>query len=125
MINWNNFNSILSIEFNIKKLIEFTSADKEIILSTLNILEETLDSDLNLMIKNTYSFDVVSLKKIAHKMKPNFDLIGLESLFDLCNNIESGNLSNDELIQGTKLIYETKSTLINLLKEEKIKIEIE
>lgn len=76
-------------EFNIKKLQEFTNNRHGIIVSTLEVLIETLKQDSGMLENALRNNDDKKVKTVAHKMKPNFDLIGLEKLRSASEQIQT------------------------------------
>lgn len=94
-------------EFNIKKLQEFTKNKQEIIISTLKLLLETLENDSKSLRDALKNKDNETLKLIAHKMKPNLDLIGLDKLKKACNEIEISNNPINQMEDTTNMIIET------------------
>lgn len=76
-------------EFNIDKLKAFTNNKQSIIASTLHLLAETLEVDAKILNEAINNKDDSALKSIAHKMKPNFDLIGLEQLKTFSERIQN------------------------------------
>jgi len=73
--------------FNIKTLQEFTNNKTDLIRSTLLLLDETLSEDKNRLISAYHNKEIKTLKSIAHKMKPNFYLLGLSNLGETCDEI--------------------------------------
>jgi len=73
--------------FDIKTLREFTSNKETLIVSTLQLLSETLIEDEIRLSNALESNNVKILKSIAHKMKPNFYLLGLNKLGESCDDI--------------------------------------
>jgi PAS domain S-box-containing protein len=94
-------------EFNIQKLQEFTNNKRSIIISTLQLLSETLEEDSEMLSNALTNNDAKRLKAIAHKMKPNFDLIGLEKLRFACEEIQNSDGINTEEKKLTQQIIES------------------
>lgn len=81
-------NSFNIDNFGIKKLSEFSGEKAELIISTLKVMKEEMFNDSNELttILKTKNFN--KLKTSAHRIKPNFSLIDLENLNEVCNKIE-------------------------------------
>ena len=105
-------------EFNIDKLKEFTNNKQTIIISTLHLLSETLDIDAKLLDTAIQTKDNKTLRSIAHKMKPNFDLIGLEQLTKISERIQK----NDNPIE---MLENEAITILKSIPEILYKIDIE
>lgn len=117
MIKSNNFNSQLENEFSIKKVVEFTDNDDELIKDTLLLMKETFTDDLISLKSLTSPLQTKSIKMLAHKIKPNFDLIGLNSLFKICNQLETKSLSDQEYQHLSELIFDSKDAIVSLLQK--------
>jgi len=119
ILNTNNINSQIENEFNIMKVIEFTNNDLTIIKDTLTLMIEVFSEDLILLQSLTSPLQTEPIKKLAHKIKPNFDLIGLSSLFKISNQLETKSLSDTEYHHLSELIYDSKDTIVSLLKKSR------
>jgi PAS domain S-box-containing protein len=109
-------------EFDIKKLQEFINNKQDIIISTLYLLSETLEEDFKIFSKALANKNIKVLKAIAHKVKPNLDLIGLERLKTACDDIETGNKSINEMENTANIIVETMPHILYKINTELNKI---
>ncbi len=105
-------------EFNLKILKEFSNSDKKIMTETLYVLKETLIEDVEKMTVHFKDLDVIKLKSLAHKIKPNFQLIGLDSLYNVCDSIENKELNDDHLICLVKVIINSLPSVVDRIKIE-------
>ena len=112
-----NIDLNLANEFNLKKVSEFTGNDHVVIKDLLYLMIEYFTEDFHSLQRYTSPLKPNLIKSLAHKIKPNFDLIGLDSLFKISNILENKSLSNEEYYQLTKAIYGSKTTIIKMLSE--------
>lgn len=99
---------------NINNLLKI-STDKSLITSTLNLMLESFKSEISEISDALNEGSSYKLKKIAHKIKPNFHLIGLGNIQRMCALIENSN--DRETIQ--KLANEIKKILPKVRKDIK------
>lgn len=97
----------LDEHLDIKTLEMFTNGKPELVLSTLNELKNSFTLDLNALNSAYTAQDQQKLKSIAHKIKPNFMLIGMNKLGQLCKEIEHAELE--------KSVYDKSSELLNAI----------
>jgi PAS domain S-box-containing protein len=109
-------------EFNIKRLQEFTNNKQDIIISTLHLLSKTLEEDFKIFSKAIANKNTKVLKSVAHKVKPNLDLIGLERLRKACDDIETGNKPINEMENTANTIVETMPHILYKINTELNKI---
>jgi len=84
-----------SEHLDIHTLDMFTSGKPDLLNSTLEQLYLSFNDDLG-NLKNAFeNMDQKMLKSIAHKIKPNFLLVGMKSLGQLCKEIEHSEDKND------------------------------
>ncbi len=115
-------------DFNIDKLKEFTNNKQKIIISTLHLLSETLEIDAKILDNAIKNKDDKTLKSIAHKMKPNFDLIGLKKLKENSESIQKSDNPikelEDEAINIIKsiphILYKINVELIQITEKNNI-----
>tara|TARA_B100000809_G_scaffold148849_1_gene146319 strand:- start:604 stop:948 length:345 start_codon:yes stop_codon:yes gene_type:complete len=105
-------------EFNLTLLNEFSDNDQQIIYDTLKLLQETLIKDVEKMILHLDNLNVLELRSLGHKIKPNFQLIGLDSLYKICDKIEKGNIEDVHLISLVKIIISCLPEVVNKIKIE-------
>jgi hypothetical protein len=118
MINSEDFNSILNNEFSLVTIIDITEGDEEFKEITLKLIYETLNKDILHLSSLISPLRIELIKKFAHKIKPNFELIGLNSLFDLCHKLEHDQLSENEYKDLINLIYNSKPIVLGLLENK-------
>jgi len=104
--------------FNITNLKKFTGGKTELISSTLKLLKDSLQEDVELLRKSLSKEDFDSIKELAHKMKPNFVLIGLDNVKNICIKIESTN----EISEQKELVNQLTYSIPEII--EKIKLEL-
>ncbi len=108
-------------EFNINKLLEFTGNDKVALRHTLELLKETLNDDIRTIEASLKESDIPKISAICHKIRPNFDLIGLKTLVEVCNTIEYSNLPTKQVILLANFLAKSRNqTLENLTEEIKL-----
>ncbi len=116
MIISDDLNSRLNNEYNILTIIDITEGDEEFKEITLKLIYKTLNEDFLYLSSLISPIQIELIKKLAHKIKPNFDLIGLKSLFDICNKLEHDQLSENEYKDLANLLCNSKPIVLKLLK---------
>ena len=105
-------------EFNLTLLNEFSDNDQQIIYDTLKILKETLIEDVEKMILHLDNLNVLELKLLGHKIKPNFQLMGLDSLYKICDKIDKENIEDVHLISFVKILIDCIPEVVDKIKIE-------
>jgi len=99
-------------EFSIGKLREFSNNNSELVQSTLEVLVESLEEEIVMLSKNYANKEIASVRRIAHKIKSNFLLIGMQNLHTCCVSLEKQEVegksdSNIEVLEKvTPLVIE-------------------
>lgn len=81
---------VLSEELNLHTLQLFTNSKSYLLQMTLDQLSVSFHEDLLGLQSARLAMDETELKRIAHKIKPNFLLLGMEKSGKLCKEIEFG-----------------------------------
>lgn len=98
---------------DIKTLEMFTNGKPELIHSTLNELKNSFDTDLKSLNTAFSTKNEQQLRSIAHKIKPNFLLVGMNKLGQLCKDIEHADTSETTYERSNELL----TTLPFVIKE--------
>lgn len=64
--------------YNLDKINEMAEGDNEFILSVISVFLEEVPEDLKSLESSIGASDYEQTYKLAHKIKPNVDLLGLE-----------------------------------------------
>lgn len=88
---------------DINTLDMFTNGKPELLLTTLEQLYISFKSDLKTLTNAVDQQDIKQIKSIAHKIKPNFLLVGLNGLGQLCKEIEHSE-GKEELLTKVNLL---------------------
>ncbi|PCI96379.1 MAG: hypothetical protein COB15_10450 [Flavobacteriales bacterium] len=99
--------------FDIKTLREFTNNKEKLIISTLHLLSETLAEDEKRFSIALQNNDGKILKSIAHKMKPNLYLLGLNRLGKLCDEIGVNNKPLEDIKKSSTIIVDFIPSILN------------
>jgi len=90
----------------------FTNGKPELMESTMRELKNSFSDDLVSLKKALESENEQMVRSIAHKIKPNFLLIGINKIGQLCKEIEN-EVSSEELIKKTKILLEAMPIIIS------------
>ena len=87
--------------YNLDKINEMAEGDNDFILSVVSVFLEEVPEDLNALENAIEAKDFEQIYKMAHKIKPNVDLLGMEQTRANALEIETlGKNSGDlEVIQ--------------------------
>lgn len=102
-------------EFGILGIREFSDNDLELVKSTLLLIKETLHEDLSRLDQVVENRNYSHLKSVCHKMKPNFELIGLLEISFLLNQIEQELNTEEEAYSNSKVLINLKPTITELI----------
>ena len=64
--------------YNLDKINEMAEGDEDFILSVVSVFLEEVPEDLNALEDAIAAKDFEQIYKMAHKIKPNVDLLGME-----------------------------------------------
>ena len=101
---------------NFDQLKYFLNNNDDLMISTLEVMISTLHEDLKLLNECTNENDNLGLKKLAHKMRPSFEMIGRNDLYNLCTSIEFNETSENLKKQVKQLIKETETVIQEISK---------
>lgn len=87
--------AIINDHFKPETLLTFVNGKEERMLSTLKALKEGLNQDAAQIGKVLKEKDQTQLRSLAHKIKPNFFLLGMDEVGNLCKELESVNLDQE------------------------------
>lgn len=87
--------------YNLDKIREMAEGDEEFIQSVISVFLEEVPQDLAELENAVAKLDYDNVYKLAHKIKPNVDLLGMEQARANALEIETlgKNASNSEVIQ--------------------------
>lgn len=78
----------MSEHVDIEALEMYTNGKEELLISTLNELKKAFLTDAQSIETALENKDSKSLRSLSHKIKPNFFMIGMNKLGELCKEIE-------------------------------------
>ncbi len=84
---------------DLTELDKVADGDKEFMQETLTLLVDEIPENLKNISTYVADNDIVSLKKIVHKMKSSFMLIGMKELWPIIQMIEKSSSNEDILNQ--------------------------
>jgi PAS domain S-box-containing protein len=94
----------LDEHLDVNTLTVFTNGNVELVNSTLNELKKSFNLDQEALKKAFVSENVQLLRSIAHKIKPNFMLVGMNKLGQLCKDIEHIESTEQVFIKSQELL---------------------
>jgi HPt (histidine-containing phosphotransfer) domain-containing protein len=83
---------------DLTELNKVADGDQEFMKETIALLLQEIPENINHINQYVTNNDFVSLKKIIHKMKSSFMLIGMKELWPIVGTIEKSD-STDEILQ--------------------------
>ena len=79
--------------YELSRLEAVAEGDQEFIIKVLEVFVIEVTEDVSKMFQSFKYNDFATLSKIAHKIKPNLILLGMQSATDACINIEKNRLN--------------------------------
>jgi PAS domain S-box-containing protein len=73
---------------NDERLLPFFNNNEELMISTLELIVDSVKEDLHKMTEHYQNKQYEPIQKIAHKIKPNFELLGLMKIHQECLKLE-------------------------------------
>ena len=98
-------------EISMTELLSFVNGDEQLLNSTLDLIQSTLIEDMKTIKSQVDIGDYDGVRRIAHRIKPNYALLGLSSLKALCQEIEQKHNNSElehpvyELIKRTEIVF--------------------
>jgi len=75
--------------YNLDKINEMAEGDEDFIISVVSVFLEEVPEDLEGLEKAINSKDYENIYKLAHKIKPNVDILGMEQTRAMALEIET------------------------------------
>lgn len=75
--------------YSLDKINEMAEGDEEFILSVISVFLEEVPEDLQVLENALKQKDYEQVYKMAHKIKPNVDLLGMEQTREIALEIET------------------------------------
>ena len=98
-------------EISMTELLSFVNGNEQLLNSTLDLIQSTLIEDMKTIKSQVDIGDYDGVRRIAHRIKPNYALLGLSSLKALCQEIEQKHNNSElehpvyELIKRTEIVF--------------------
>lgn len=107
--------------YDLNKLLKISHNDKEYIKKMITIFTEQINTSLK-QIEDAYTTkDLDTIHKIAHKIKPSIDSMGIESIRQEIRDIESiakDGIDSDKLRQNIQTVDKVLKIVVEQLKQE-------
>ena len=94
----------MSKHIDLTELSKVAEGDQDFMNETISILLEEVPTNLNHINEYVKNDDIPSLKKIVHKMKSSFMLIGMADAWPLIHTIEKSDSKDAILAEVPKFI---------------------
>lgn len=104
-------------KISMDELSNFVNGNESLLHSTLDLIHSTLLEDMRSLSSMIDVGDYSGVRNLAHRIKPNYALIGLNRLKCLCQEIEQKHNNNELEKPVQELIRRTKKILIDVEKE--------
>ncbi|MEO9511204.1 MAG: Hpt domain-containing protein [Flavobacteriaceae bacterium] len=75
--------------YNLDKINEMAEGDQDFVISVISVFLEEVPEDLESLEKAINEEDYENVYKLAHKIKPNVDLLGMEQTRAIALEIET------------------------------------
>ena len=116
-----------SPELDRELLEEIYEGDLEYTLCMFQTYVETLGEELDSLEKVSSQNQIAEIRKIVHKIKPNFSMVGLPKLYHHAVSLEKicdqGEGSSEELVENLESFLKTARSSSELIEKESSKIE--
>lgn len=107
--------------YNLDKLIEMADGDQDFINSVISVFLEEVPQDLEHLESAIENMDYENVYKLAHKIKPNVDLLGMEQTRATALEIETLGKSSEnsaEIEEKFPLLKKDIHQVISELKKD-------
>ena len=91
--------------FQPETLSSFVNGKEALMWSTLKELKKGLDQDAKMINKALEENNTQQLRSLAHKIKPNFYLMGMNDVGQLCKELESVEFNDEGKSQIDLLLH--------------------
>jgi len=99
---------------DINKVLDFVNGDESLLISSLEIIHDTIKEDiqeLDQLKNNGVRYD---MKRIAHRIKPNFQMIGYTDVYKKCVEIEENENVESNLQALDVIITQSKKATLEI-----------
>ncbi|MGW9685681.1 Hpt domain-containing protein [Flagellimonas sp. 2504JD1-5] len=107
--------------YNLDKVNEMAEGDQDFITSVISVFLEEVPADLESLEKAIEERDFENMYKLAHKIKPNVDLLGMEQTRATALEIETlgkNTTSIDEIEKKFPLLKKDVLQVVSELKKD-------
>lgn len=107
--------------YNLNKIDEMAEGDQDFVVSVVSVFLEEVPVDLEGLEKAINERDYENVYKLAHKIKPNVDLLGMEQTRAMALEIETlgkNNGSIEEIEEKFPLLKKDVLQVISELKKD-------
>jgi len=107
--------------YSLDKISEYVGGDKDEVLEMITLFLETIPKDIEKLPHFAKNGDWQSVYKIAHKVKPSFDVFAMDEIHADLQKIELLARNNNEegnLITLVSQLLEKVNNIVLLLKDE-------
>lgn len=105
--------------YNLDKIKEMADGDEEFITSVISVFLEEVPQDLESLEKALAEKNYEQVYQLAHKIKPNVDLLGMEQTRAAALEIETLGKSEDNMPQIQKVFPILKTDITQVVSELK------
>ena len=105
--------------YDLKQLEELSSGNSEFVLEIVKVFLSDVPKQLKNMKSSFNENDFNELTRIAHKLKPSIDLLGINSIAEDIRTIESYSKKGININQLSNVIVNIQTTLNKTIEELK------
>lgn len=98
---------------DVDKLRMYVNDNEELVYSTLELLKNTFSEDIKELEELTRTKLRHDIKRVAHRIKPNYEMIGYTKLYNLCLALEE----TDNIELNIEILHELISKTNKLIRE--------
>ncbi|TLP73976.1 Hpt domain-containing protein [Maribacter sp. ACAM166] len=105
--------------YNLDKINEMAEGDQDFINSVISVFLEEVPEDLDLLEKALLAKDYGQVYQLAHKIKPNVDLLGMEQTRAIALELESLGKEEGNMAEMEKMFPLLKTDINQVVSELK------
>jgi HPt (histidine-containing phosphotransfer) domain-containing protein len=106
--------------YDLSQLIDMYSGNMANVKMTTAVFCDQMSEDMDMIQQKLDEGDLLSVKALAHRMKPNMKLFGVNNLHELIITIEASCLANqvEKLTGEVKELREKAAVVIDAMKKD-------
>ncbi len=103
--------------YDLAKINEMADGDQDFVVSVVSVFVEEVPADLNALERALSGNDFDQIYKMAHKIKPNVDLLGMEQTRSVALDIETLGKNEANIDQIAEIFPQLKRDVEQVISE--------